>query len=128
VINSKNITDEFHEIHLPSQKMESNKIIHSQKYNETTEKEIYQKIATFIIRAFFYKSITNKINSYERAQNKKPLGGKTMQFKTEFKTMPKEYLWITNDFQQELDSILILNMIELQKTKRVYFDQLLNVS
>jgi len=124
VINSKNITDEFLEIHLPSQKMKMD-ISQFQQFVPTTEKEIYQKIATFIIRAFFYKSITNKTNSYEQTTENKASRGKTMQFKKEFKTIPKEYLWIVDDFHQELVNILMLNMNKLQKTRKVYFDQLL---
>jgi len=120
VINSKTITDQFLEIHLPSQKIEMNKLTTDQQYIHTTEKEIYQKIATFIIKAFFYQSITNKIISYERAQNNKLSRGKTMKFKTEFKSIPEEYLWIVNDFHNELDNILMLNTIELAKTRRVY--------
>ena len=64
----KNVTDWFVEIHLPFQKIDK-KIIPFQEYVHTTEKEIYQKIATFIIKAFFYKSITNKIYFYEFVEN-----------------------------------------------------------
>ena len=120
----KNVTDWFVEIHLPFQKIDK-KIIPFQEYVHTTEKEIYQKIATFIIKAFFYKSITNKIYFYEFEQINKPSRGKTIQFKTEFKNMPKEYLWIVNDFHHELSDILMLNTIELDKIRKVYFDELL---
>ena len=51
--------------------------------------------------------------------------GKSRQFKKEFRRIPDEYLWIMNDFQHELYDILMLNMVELDKIRDVYFDQLL---
>lgn len=125
-INPKNITDEFLEIHLPSQKNENNKIGDvANQFTETTEKEIYQKISTFIIKAFFYESITNRIQRMYWNTSK----GKKIRFKKEFKSIPKEYLTIAEDFLNELNSILELNVIELGKIKKIYSDQLLsNVS
>ena len=120
--------DLFLELHIPSQKT-SDKLEPFEGYSDTTEKEIYQKIATFIIKAFFYRSLTNKIFSHLFKIFENPSKSSTTQFNKELRIIPKEYLKIADDFLNELNSILELNVAELGKIKNVYSDQLLsNVS
>jgi len=98
---------------------------HTQGFDETTEEKIYQKISTFIIRAFFYESISNRIIDLEHFKNiTRSSTSKIKQLENEFKNIPAEYLFIANDFSYRLDSILFLSVEELSKTRGVISKQL----
>jgi len=101
--------------------------ITSLAYNGTTEVKIYQKISTFIIRAFFNESVSNKIIKLGYLKNNTHASkSKITQLEKELKNIPNEYLVIADDFYLELRSILLLNIEEIGKIRDGYFKQLLS--